>query len=206
MSHPPHLRNSGETRLTINWGADFLKGELIVPTVTCFADIPLECLRMHTKKYGQFGLAIDRKILVQCEARPVTYLPYDPADFTPRSNMGLITHFCKTVEGFENLVVANNKAKPIIVRGKVPDSPEYAINAVSSVLLKDFLAFLKPFDSTLGDEHHENYYTEREWRRFGNLELKRPEWVQKIVVAADYVDRLKADFPEYEDRVCKCPA
>jgi hypothetical protein len=89
--------------------------------------------------------------------------------------------------------------------GRVPNSPDEAISSTSNLFLKEFLAFVKPFDSTLEDDNSENYYMEREWRKFGNLEL-RPGYVRKIVVAADYVDRLKTDFPEYQKNVCECPA
>ena len=50
ISHPPHQKGSGETRITINWGADFTRGEFIILTVTCFADIPFKCLALHARK------------------------------------------------------------------------------------------------------------------------------------------------------------
>ena len=83
ISHPPHLTNWGETRIFIDWTKDMLKGELIVPSVTCYADIPFELLAIHTSKYGEFGLSIDRGILVYYGARPVIYMPYNPADRAP---------------------------------------------------------------------------------------------------------------------------
>ena len=50
ISHKPHLKGGGEIRNTINWDAGFYKGELIDPTVTCYADIPRDCLGLHTKE------------------------------------------------------------------------------------------------------------------------------------------------------------
>ena len=76
VSHWPHTPDWGRVQLRINWEGDLLKGDLIVPTVTCFGDIPAEHLHLHIEKYGHFGLSFDRKFLVQYGTRPVTYVPY----------------------------------------------------------------------------------------------------------------------------------
>ena len=64
ISYWPHAKDWGEHRIEINWDADMVKGEFLIPTITCFADIPYECLGFHGQKYGQFGISIDRSYLV----------------------------------------------------------------------------------------------------------------------------------------------
>jgi hypothetical protein len=206
ISHWPHLNNWGETRILIDWEADLLRGELVVPTVTCYADIPFESLATHTKKYGQFGLAIDRDILAYYGARPVTYMPYNPSD-TASSVFGrsLINRLFRGAESFENLVVKKLGSRPKTTNTGTPaTTPEAAISEISTLMIKDVLAFVKPFALTRVEQDPANYYMEREWRKYGNL-LFRAEWVKRIVVAPDYVDTVKADVPEFADRVSACP-
>ena len=70
------------------------------------------------------------------------------------------------------------------------------LSALDNVLLQNFLAFIKPFDADLPDDHLENYYLEREWRKFGNLIFK-PKDVSRVVVACGFEHRLQADAPAY---------
>ena len=56
-----------------------------------------------------------------------------------------------------------------------------------------FLAFVKPFNATLALEDPENYYMEREWRRFGNLKLQQ-NCLRRVVVQPDFMRRQKEIF------------
>src|SRR5687768_16875591 len=171
ISHPPHWKGWGETRIVISWEADWRKGELVVPTVTCYADIPFEALGIHTSKYGQFGLSFDRRVLAYYGACPVTYMPYDVAD-AGRSPYGidLINRLFRGVEAFDNLVVKKLASRPKTTNlGSAPATPEAAISEMSTLLIKDVLAFVKPFDHTRALEDSANYYMEREWRKYGNM-------------------------------------
>src|SRR5256885_12523040 len=49
VSHPPHTSDWGAHRITINWDKDIFSEELIVPTVTCYCDIPLKRFRSTRK-------------------------------------------------------------------------------------------------------------------------------------------------------------
>jgi hypothetical protein len=205
ISHHPHIKGPGETRITINWDADLLMGEFLVPTVTCFADIPFEHLAIHTKKYGRFGLSVERTYLVLHDARPVTYVPYFPGDSGSIAGAALINALRDTYRAFQILVVDKLDSQPVLGHGRIISTPDEAITATRNRFAIDILAFLKPFDTTLADDHLENFYMEREWRKFGNFQL-RTDCVQRIVVAREYVDRSKTDLPEYADMVCACPA
>src|SRR4051812_5389252 len=71
ISHPPHNSDWGAHQITINWDKSIFTEELIVPSVTCFCDIPFETLGIHLKKYGMFGVSFDRSLLIKYGARPV---------------------------------------------------------------------------------------------------------------------------------------
>lgn len=207
ISHKPHLKGGGEIRITINWDADFYKGELIDPTVTCYADIPRDCLGLHTKKYGQFGLSIDRRVLVYRGARPVTYMPYNPREVIQSTihRGALINRLCKAIKNFERVVVEKLDHRP--KGGPRDDSaPTYeeTIAELSTVLTKDVLPFVKPFP-LVSEDDPSNYYMEREWRMYGNLEFE-PEWIRTIVVGSGYADKVRVDFPQYADRIYEMPA
>jgi hypothetical protein len=67
----------GETRTSVRVIPDrsLASEKLIVPTCTCYCDIPLSNLSFHAKKYGRFGLSFHRDFLIQRGARPVMYVP-----------------------------------------------------------------------------------------------------------------------------------
>src|SRR5215467_5099242 len=81
VSHPPHERNWGRTQAAIDCSKRLILEELIVPAVTCYADIPLDHLGLHARKYGMFGVSFRRDYLVKYGARPVFYIPFSRSDF-----------------------------------------------------------------------------------------------------------------------------
>jgi hypothetical protein len=50
------------------------------------------------------------------------------------------------------------------------------------------------------EERSDNYYMEREWRKFGNFRF-RPENVESVIVDDAFVHQFKKDRPKYADRV-----
>jgi hypothetical protein len=97
----------------------------------------------------------------------------------------------------EETVIPESKGRPL---GRKPNDPASAIHAVHHLLMKDFLAFIKPFNSELPQNHPNNYYAEREWRKYGNMKFEESQ-VSRVVVAKGYKSRVQADFPAYEGRV-----
>lgn len=94
---------------------------------------------------------------------------------------------------YERHIVNDDKPVSRIV-GRVPETDEKTLRALRGLLERDFLAFLVPFDSDLPLDHPENYYMEREWRKYGYLYF-RPDDVEHIWVVAGYADRLVSDIP-----------
>jgi len=209
VSYWPHSNPEGwgETKYTINWKTNLFSQDqdLIVPTVTCYAEIPFNDLEIHIKKYGQFGIGFEKRLVIYYGARPVMYLPYTPKDRVEPSPYGM-----HSIENFEEIFKSFAQATDQICEGKSvrktrllktpAGSPEEAISEMCSMFGKDFLAFVKVFDCTLPDDDPANYYMEREWRKYQYLKFN-PEQVRKVIVARGFTERILKEFPAYAGKV-----
>jgi len=203
VSHSPHENNWGNVSHTIDWNKSLVNGELLVPTVTCYADIPFGSLNIHVRKYGKFGLSFPREFLIQYGARPVMYVPLSYDDWNSGGGATLLNDLEVVYKGFYDLVLS--KASPIgdtfsRKQRKKPGNEVEAIKAMGSIFAKEFLAFIKPFISHLEQNHPDNFYLEREWRKYANLKFT-PDDVSKIVVAKGYLSRLKQEYPHYRSKI-----
>jgi hypothetical protein len=196
-------------RLTYNLDGNIFSEELIVPSVTCFCDIPYDALGIHIQKYGSFGLSFPREFLIKYGARPVIYFPMQPSD--PHGGWGTI--HCETAlndleqiwRGFREQLVdsiaADSWTRSL---GEKPKTQNDAIKAMDDAFTQQFLAFIKPFNSELPDNDPNNFYLEREWRRYGNLRFQ-PNDVSRVLTERSYVDRLKYERPVYANKVFAAP-
>jgi hypothetical protein len=203
ISYPPHDVGWGETRYEVDFGARLDEGELIVPEMTCFCDIPVRSLGIHCEKYGCFGISLNRELLVKYGARPVTYFPMLPDD--PGSiiyGKAMLADFQSVYHALRNYVTFAPEFAGISkerVLGETKATAE-AVSAIGSVFAKDVLAFLKPFDATLAPDDRRNYYMEREWRRLGNMCFESSH-VQHVLVARGYATRAKREFPMHRGKI-----
>jgi len=202
VSHPPHAKGWGTTSIHSRFSGSLLTEKLFVPTVTCYCDIPAEHLDIHVRKYGLFGLSFDAGLLTRYGARPVIYVP------TRADNDGSPygTTLLKNVEGIyrgfhqqfmESMPLPPNRMRAL---GGIPISPSTSAREMHNMFIKDFLAFIKPFDSELSDDHPEYYYAEREWRKYGNLVFE-PGNVRRVVVADGFEHRFATAYPEYASTI-----
>jgi len=208
VSHPPHVPGVSPHRITTNWDKSIFTGELIVADVTCFCDIPYDTLGIHMRKYGMFGISFDRDFLIKYGARPVIYMPMRPSDPLWWGSIHcetLIRDIEQIWRGYRKQVI-----DPMGLTAKTrslceePTSPQNAVSAMDEVITQYFLAFLKPFNSELPDDDPDNYYMEREWRRFGNSPFQ-PNDVRHVLVAPAFVARLKNERPLYSDKILPAP-
>ncbi len=81
VSHPPHAGDWGAVSYAVDLTKRLHFEELLVPTITCYCDIPFESLPIHTAKYGAFGLSLSRHHLTKYGARPVIYSPVRADDW-----------------------------------------------------------------------------------------------------------------------------
>lgn len=176
-------------------------GELIEQSVCCFCDIHLSQLQaVHLAKYGRFGIGVDRRLLAEWGARPIGYLPLlKTVPFTWTNRLGhelmacwrWLNHFFE-----DDGPVDETTAK---IWGASPASGKEAALEAADLLTRDVMAFLKFYDVELPDDHPENYYMEREWRKYGALPLELP--LRQIVVPAEYSDRVADRFPHLAAKV-----
>lgn len=210
VSHPPHNQDSYSHRIAFNWDKSIFSEELVVPGVTCFGDIPYANLHIHMKKYGKFGLSFSREFLIKYGARPVIYMPLQPSD--PYKGWGTI--YCESLlldleqiwRGFrEHIVIPVDEGSRSRSMGVKPTNPKEAALAMDDMFTQQVLAFIKPFNSELQDDHPDNFYLEREWRRFGNLNFK-PKDVAHVIVHPNYIERLKTERTIYSNKIMPAPA
>ena len=86
----------------------------------------------------------------------------------------------------------------------LPKSPAEALEKVEHTLALRVLAFIKPYESTLDDANPQYYYSEREWRKLGNL-LFESSNVLRIVVHESFMEQARTELPEFADRICAVP-
>lgn len=203
ISHPPHENNWGEVSHTVCLDKSLINEELIIPTVTCYADIPFESLATHVVKYGRFGLSIPKELMIKYGARPVMYVPMRNDDWMSMNGCSLLKDLEAVYKGYHQLVSSKLPDDTEISSrslGNIPKTESQAIRAMESVVVKNLLGYLKPFNSHLDEDHPDNFYMEREWRKYGNMKFN-PEDVNTIVVAKGFMARLKQAFPQYSERV-----
>lgn len=181
---------SGGITLMIDSERECVEGEPIAQTVTCFCDIPFESLGLHTSKYGQFGVGVDRKRVAEWGGRPVIYIPT-----LPRNELSANNRFCKeAISSWKGLDVffPDQPLESERYVGAAPVSPIEAVDLAGSLIL-NMLAFVKTFNVELLEDHPENYYMEREWRKLANLPLHLP--LLEIIAPIRYHASIREEFP-----------
>lgn len=204
VSYAPHTKEADKVSHVIDPSKRLDTEELIVPTVTCFADIPDSSLGVHVSKYGRFGVGFRRDFVIRAGARPVTYVPMFSDEWRYALNgRGLLQDMRAIYLGFRNHYEARIPpgGKPVArTLGRQPSSEDEALFAVRSLLEKDFLAFVKPFNSELATSDPDNFYMEREWRKYAYLHFELAD-VARVWVAPGYGQLITSRFPELADRV-----
>jgi hypothetical protein len=201
-SKPPEV-GWGTTSVTLTRGAKLEDEELAVSNITCYCDIPVDLLARHTEKYGCFGLSFDRSLLAQYGARPVLYVPMKSDNWRSPYGATMLRDIEAIFEGFmrhlydENFPAPNQSTRSV---GSIPGNAQQSIQALHGLLLKDFLAYIKPYDSELHVDDLNYFYSEREWRRIGGLMFGYDD-IQAIVVRDGFEKRLREALPEFRGRV-----
>lgn len=203
VSYPPFDADWGAVSYTINWEESLLSENLIVPTVTCYADIPWDSLGLHIRKYGKFGLSFRKDKLIQFGARPVTYIPTRADDVLGIGGATLLRDVEAVFKGYNALVSSQlpESDEPYSRGlGSAPRTRDEAIELMEAIVEKYFLSFLKPFNSELDVDDPENFYMEREWRKYGKL-MFSPEDVVAVVVANGFGPLMTEAFPKYAHKI-----
>lgn len=201
VTHPPHDAGWGLTQFRRDLTQSLANERLIDPNVTCYADIPEDHLGIHLSKYGLFGLSFPRSLLVRYGARPVMYFPLSATDSASPYGRSALKDIEAVYRAFVKLVVdrTDGQLGPRLV-GSEPEDQAQATLEVAKTLEREFLAFLKPFNADLAIETFDNFYLEREWRKYGNMEASSST-VSVVYIAEPFIERFKVDAREFVDRV-----
>jgi len=194
--------------------------ESVRAAALCFCDIPFDDLGTHMTKYSAFGLAFSKKFMLAQGASPVFYVaknaaaPYSPG-IGPRT-LGEkfqllrddLASICARVNeyAYRNAPEATSALR-FTYRLSPPGTPDELqilgkLNAFASDLDQMVFAHLKSFDGLLPDDHIDNFYMEREWRKMNGLAF-RLENVKRIIVPVDFESRLRREFSQYTGLINK---
>lgn len=203
VSYDPPNNDWGDVSCKVDWDKSLINEDLIVPTVTCYADIPHNSLGVHVKKYGRFALSLPKDMLIKYGARPVMYIPMRDDDWAGIGGGTLLSDLEAVFKGYHEHVSSKlTDTNTVFSRslGKAPDTENGAIKAMENVFVKNFLAYIKPFNSHLDESHPDNFYMEREWRKYGNMKFS-PDDVRGVIVAEGFRSRMIDAYPNYSDRI-----
>jgi len=204
------LRADGRMELTSN--------DAVREAAVCFCDIPNSHLGIHMDKYSAFGIAFTKTYLVARGASPVFYVAQNAAS-PPRPGVGPKTlgdrwnSLRKELSALEGEMQLYAEARNTTAAGRLrftskfspPETPDEQrilgrMSALFSELDEMVFARVKFFRVGLADEHGHNYYMEREWRVWGdiNFPLNR---VRRIILPASFEGRLRTRVAEYAGEV-----
>ena len=175
------------------------------PAVICFCDIPVEDIGIHISKYSPFGLAFSRDFLLERGTNPVLYLAEDARVGEGAGTLGglFIDEMNRTLQLLSELQLAHSHpaGSPRFqgVQG-LPRGVTQDATLVHQFLLIHVFAFVKAFRGDSADEDPENYYMEREWRRYGDLDFTLED-VCRVYLPRRFAMRLRADLPHYYGQV-----
>jgi hypothetical protein len=200
LARPDHDGTWGTEAFRLLESGSLLDEKLILANVVCVADIPIEGLSVHCAKYGRFGLGFDRSFLVKYGFRPVMYFPYSASDGSAygRNRLKWIEQAYRDAWLFDRERSKDGAMSRLA--GAPSGTADEALKQALTVMRRDLLPFLKPFNADLASSHPESYYMEREWRRLGNLRFALSD-VAKVYVARDFVGVAKRDHHALADRI-----
>ncbi|MDN6871849.1 abortive infection system antitoxin AbiGi family protein [Pseudomonas citronellolis] len=202
------IQREGDIRINIDSDGHLRNGDfegfLAKGVITCFADIPWGSLGLHTGKYGMFGFGVSAAHLARAGARPVIYIPCfgEEPEWDFRGH-ALLNSMTTEIINLHNVVDEyEGTHNPEGESGWTTVDEVHQWSCLQNHLMRDVAAFIKPYDARLDIRHPECYYTEREWRLLGNVQIV-PQKVPVIVVARGYRERLLQEVPiarEFEVR------
>jgi hypothetical protein len=180
---------------SINYGEPLSSNKKYQASIVCFADIPLDDLPIHIKKYSGFGLSFLRPFLLLQGANPVFYIARQSVITIPKRNSleaartPLAEHFDAAEHLLSELIVRPQNNPFANDPGPLhPDAAEF--------LTHQLFPFFKFFDAELGDEHPDNFYMEREWRIVGPVHFRVRD-IERLLVPRAFSQRVRADVPSF---------
>lgn len=186
LTHPHSQPGSTGGNLWVSPTGRISDGQLYRTEVVCFCDIPVQSRRIHMNKYSEFGISFSKRFLVSKGASPVFYVASTSivkdvsGSPVPRAEYfnDKLTAYLKLDRALSNAGLAN-------LWGHVQHLLDFHV-----------FSFIKFFDPSADQGDEQNFYMEREWRVYGNVDFHLSD-VVRITVPDAYVNKLKIDVPGY---------
>ena len=182
----------GGMRMVRDSNRPVINGEPAEQSVVCLCDIPRDDLPFHAKRYGKFGLGVSRSVVAQWGTRPVVYIPYSEK---AHGNWGkrFADEVQTVLDGLDKFFPDSPSLRTRVAGSPAADAQD-AVDEASGLIARDLQAFLKFWNVDHPDDHPENFYMEREWRKFGNLPLA--PCLREIVAPSEFHRDLQAIIAE----------
>ena len=188
ITHPPHdpkIKGS----YNIYQGASFSDNKMFNPDMVCFCDIPIADIGLHISKYSPFGLSFEKDFIIQKGGSPVFYIPRQAWVYF--DNVEKDQYFDVMVEGLHEYFDKIQLNFPELKKKE---------RAYSYFIYTQLFSYIKFYDQSLPDDHEENFYMEREWRVFDNLNFSFKD-IKSIFMPKEYSKRFRKDCPSYESQL-----
>jgi hypothetical protein len=200
ISYPPHqrvqitpgLKYGAISRNHVVLKGKFSSNDMIVPSMVCFCDIPIEDLGIHIRKYSHFGLSFQKSFLIKFGANPLLYVERNSAiKSTTRSKyfdkkVELYLKYCSCFSCFNN----PNKLESTPIECQEID--DFMLN---------LLSYIKFFDTNKSDDDEENFYMEREWRSPYYIYFEIEDIRRIILPNSFYGKKFLKDVPGYAGQI-----
>jgi len=197
--------------------------EAVRATTVCFCDIPFDDLKIHMAKYSRFGLAFAKRFMLSRGASPVFYVAQNAA---PPERPGIgpktlgdqfnllrreVTELCNHMQTYADSLNQGGKigdtGERLTFKHAPPGTPEVLrilgkLNALASDLDGMVFAHLRFFDGGLSEDHGDNLYMEREWRKVGGLAFALKD-VSRVILPMGFASRFRTDLPGYRGQICE---
>lgn len=145
---------------------------------SCMGDIPFKDLRIHTSRYGKYGVAFDKiKAIKDGKFNPVLYMHKDHIFFEYTENE-LLPH----IDQLTSIKVAGKKLY------------EYLVLFGTYIKRSDLTAPISIGNRIVDDLQNNNFYYEREWRSAYDWDFEKND-IEAIMVQRKNVKEIK-DFLE----------
>jgi hypothetical protein len=193
-----------------NYGtARFSKCETYEFPGVCFCDIPLADLAIHACKYSHFGIAFQKRFLVENGASPVLYVANDsrikPA---PNSYLGIDSRSYARGEFFDLMFprfdgLCNDlafKARAVAAeRSEAVQELAQTARLVAELrvyMTEYLLSYCKAFEANRDDDDEQHFYMEREWRVLDDVVFAISD-IERLIVPKSFSKQLRDDLPSF---------
>ncbi|MCB2227635.1 MAG: hypothetical protein KQH53_13235 [Desulfarculaceae bacterium] len=175
----------------------FSDNESYRSNVVCFSDIPVPDLGIHMGKFSRFGLAFPKAFLIARGANPVYYVARNaritPPDGKERT---LAEYFDEKHDELWAFYDAYKLHRPNADQDETQARETKEITDLFGFLVYHFFSFVKFFQEGLPPDDDKNYYMEREWRVFGNLDFTLDD-VRRVIFPRRFARSFREQVPDF---------